>query len=65
MASQNDLSIASPHEDPEHEALYGFCRTGCAECDRLDREEYGLRPSNEVLAEGVMRAFRSIRGEGA
>jgi len=58
------LDPTSPHVDPVHEAKYGFCREGCEECDRLDREEYPYAGTpSEKLARGVMLALVAIDGE--
>lgn len=62
MDELNDLT--SPHEEPDHYDRYGFCRVGCAECDRLDREEMGHgMPPAEALARGVILALVAVDGE--
>jgi hypothetical protein len=56
--------LTSPHAEPNHYDRYGFCRVGCAECDRLDHEEMGQgMPTAEALSRGVMLALIAVDGE--
>jgi hypothetical protein len=52
------------HTDVVHYEGFGFCRLPCAECDRLDREEYeeGMPPGS-VLARGVIMALDALSAE--
>jgi hypothetical protein len=56
------VSSQSEHTDPEFEERYHFCRTECAECDRLDREEMAngmtLEERNAEAVGNVLAALR-------
>lgn len=51
------MSSESEHTDPEFEERYHFCRTDCAECDRLDREAMAGGMTQE---ECNLEAFKNV-----